>query len=943
MRKLFLLAWLGLLLSATTPAFAQQVMTNASLSGRVTDPSGAVVPGAHVTARQTETNVVTEAVTDREGRFRFPYLRVGPYEIKVHLQGFSDVSRSLTLTVGAAFDLPVSLNVESLDTTVNVTGEATVLEAARSQIAGTVSQAEVRNLPLNGRNFLDLALLVPGVSPTNVNSTQLFAETSAVPGSGISVGSQRNFSNNFIVDGLSANDDAAGLSGIPYGVDAVDQFQVVTSGGQAELGRALGGYVNVVTKSGTNASHGDLYDYVRDRRFNARNALSGTRLPMKQQQYGASLGGPIVRDRSFYFSNFEQRRLDQSGFTTISADNPDNVSTINARLAAAGYPGSPVTTGVYPNPVHSANFLGKVDHQFSSSDQFGVRYSLYRVTSSNSRGAGGLNAPSASAALDDTDQAASFSNTMTLSTRTVNETRAQFSRGDLKAPATDPIGPAVSIAGVASFGTLSGSPTRRLNKMYELVDNLSHQAGAHALRAGVDFLYNNDTITFPRSIRGSYAFSSLANFLSGVYSNSGFTQTFGATVVSQTNPNVGVYGQDEWRVRPDLTVNAGLRYDLQFLQTINTDRNNVSPRLGFAWSPSASRRTVVRGSAGLFFDRVPLRAVANALLSAGNTTDLNNLRQIGLSLSPAQDGAPTFPAVLSRVVPSVTLINFTTMDRNLQNAYSRQASIEIERQLGEGRTISVGYEYVRGLHLLIQVNQNVPTCAAAGTNNGCRPNPNYANNNQYSSVGDSNYHGLHVSFVQRPARWGNYRVTYTYSKSMNNVGEAFFSSPIDPTDISKDWGRSDDDQRHRLVLSGAVNSSMEPATTVWQRIAHGFQFSSLVQYYSALPFNITSGVTTIQGTAGRPIVNGAFIPRNVGVVGDSFSVSARLSRSLSVGRMRRLEAVAEVFNLTNRRNVLTRNTNFGALAYPDNPSAMFGRITAVGDPRTAQFALRLRF
>ena len=210
-------------------------------------------------------------------------------------------------------------------TAVDVTAQATVLEAVRSQIAGTISQAEVRNLPMNGRNFLDLALLVPGVSPTNVGSTQLFAETSAVPGQGISVGSQRNLSNNFLVDGLSANDDAAGLSGIPYGVDAVEQFQVVTSGGQAELGRALGGYVNVVTRSGTNAVRGDFYDYVRNDRFNAPNALSGEVLPMSQSQYGASLGGPIVHDRSFFFSNFEQRKLDQTGLVTVD---PSVVSTV---------------------------------------------------------------------------------------------------------------------------------------------------------------------------------------------------------------------------------------------------------------------------------------------------------------------------------------------------------------------------------------------------------------------------------------------------------------------------------------------------------------------------------------------------------------------------------------------------------------------------------------
>ena len=254
---------------------AQETINYASVSGRVTDPQGAVVPGAQVSARQTDTNVTLETVTNAEGRFRFPYLKVGPYEVRVHARGFSDTARSLRLTVGSAFDIPFALRVAGLDASVTVTGEATVLEAARSQIAGTVQQSEVQSLPMNGRNFLDLALLIPGVSPTNVGSTQLFAETSAVPGQGISIGSQRNLSNSFIVDGLSANDDAAGLSGIPYGVDAVEQFQVVTSGGQAELGRALGGYINVVTKSGTNARHGTVYDFIRDDNFNARNALSG--------------------------------------------------------------------------------------------------------------------------------------------------------------------------------------------------------------------------------------------------------------------------------------------------------------------------------------------------------------------------------------------------------------------------------------------------------------------------------------------------------------------------------------------------------------------------------------------------------------------------------------------------------------------------------------------
>ena len=925
--------------AAVQLANAQGTINYGSIGGQAMDASGAVVVGAVVSARQTETNRASTLMTDRDGRFLFPYLSVGDYEVKVQHPGFQVAVRKVTVSVGSAFELPILLTVAAAESNVTVNAEAAVLETARTQIAGTVQQAEVRSLPLNGRNFLDLALLVPGVSPTNTASNQLFAETSAVPGQGISIGSQRNFSNSFIVDGLSANDDAAGLSGIFYGLDVVNEFQVVTSGGQAELGRALGGYINVVTKSGTNTLHGDLYGYFRNQRFNAANPLSNTKLPSTQAQYGASLGGPIRADRTFYFANFEQRSLNQSGLITIA---PANVAVINARLAAVGYPGAQIATGLYPNPVHNTNFLAKLDHQFSSNDQFSLRYSLYDVHSNNSRGAGALSAASASAGLDNTDQTVAVSNVVALSPTTVNETRGQFTHSNLLALPSDPIGPAVSISGVASFGTLSGSPTGRLNNLYEVVDSISHRHAAHALRAGVDFLYNDTTITFPRSIRGAYTFSSLANFLSGTYNNAGFTQTFGNAVVPQTNPNTGFYVQDEWKISARLTLNLGARYDLQFLKTIATDTNNISPRAGFAWSPFASRRTVVRGSYGLFYDRIPLRALANALLSSGNTTDITSSTQASVSLSPTQTGAPLFPNILS-TVPSGVLINFTTMNPHMQNAYSEQGSFEIEQQLGAHSTLSVGYQHLRGLHLIISVNQNVPSCTASGNNNGCRPNPNFANNSQYSSLADSHYDGLHVSFVQRPVRWGSVRVSYTWSKSLNNVGEFFFSSPINLYNIWQDYGRSDDDQRHRVVFDGTIHSSMGKANTAWERLSHGFQLSGMLQYYSALPLNITSGVTTIQGTAGRPTVNGVFIGRNSGTGNDYFSVSARVSRSFPITERVRMEALAEAFNALNHRNNLTLNGAFGAGAYPTNPAPSFGQVTAVNDPRSLQLALRIRF
>jgi hypothetical protein len=923
---------------AAPPLGAQQSVDLASVSGRVTDASGAVIRDAGVTARQTQTNVTTMTTTDQEGRFRLPYLRVGPYAITVRRDGFQDAVRTLTVSVGAAFELPITLAVSGVAANVTVTADATILEAARTQIASTVAEPEVRSLPLNGRNFIELALLVPGVAPANVASTQLFPETSAVPGVSLSVGSQRNLSNNFIVDGLSANDDAAALSGIAYGVDAVEQFQVVTSGAHAELGRALGGYVNIVTKSGTNVVHGTAYTYVRDDALNAANPLLRATLPVNQVQYGGSVGGPLAADRTFYFANGEQRRLDQRGLTTISEA---SAAAINARLTATGYGGPLVATGVYRNPVDTTNFLGKVDHQISGRDQLSLRYSLYGARAENSRGAGGLSAPSASTTLDNLDQSFALGNTFSLGARTVLETRAQIAHGDLQAPAADAIGPAVSIAGVAAFGTSSTSPRRRVNTLYLIVNNLSHQAGAHAIRAGADVLYNDDEITYPRAVRGAYTFASLDAFLAGAYNNAGFTQTFGVSQVAQSNPNLGLYVQDEWKVTPRFTLNLGVRYDLQFLDTIETDADNVAPRVGAAWSPFASRRTLLRASAGSFYDRVPLRALANALLSAGNTTDLANLRQISVSLSPAQAGAPEFPGILPGVVPSATLVNLTTMDRALQNAYSRQGSVEVEQQIGGRATVGVGYQYLRGRHLLLSINQNVPACAAAGTNNGCRPNPAYANDSQYSSAGESNYHGLHVSFTQRPGPWGHYRVSYTLSKSMNNLGEFFFSAPLDPFDLSKDWGRSDDDQRHRLAMSGAI-------------LARGFQLSAMLQAYSAPPLNLTSGLTTIQGTNARPVAAGstpsppdvrtaAFIPRNAGRGSDFLSLNLRVSRAFRLGSRFQFEALLEAFNVTNHPNVVTRNANFGPGAYPASPSSTFGQITAVGEPRSLQLGARLRF
>jgi hypothetical protein len=954
LRQIFPPLALALLLALPTLINAQETLTNASITGRVLDPSGAVVARTTVTATKVATNQSYVVQTDNQGRFRLPYLPVGEYQITAQADGFAKVSRQTQLTVGSAFDITLQLKL-STETSVEVTGEPPIVEDNRSQVSQTVLQPEVANLPYEGRNYLDLSLLLPGVSPTNTASTQTLAETSEVVGQGYSVNSQRNFSNSFIVDGLSNNDDAAGVAGNVFSMDAVQQFQVVTSGGQAEFGRALGGYFNIVTRSGDNQLHGTAYGFLRNQRLNADNALSGSKLPLTQGLYGASLSGPLKKDRTFLFGNFEEGRLNTAGIITIT---PANASVINSRLIAVGYkapllPVAATPTTLYPTTLHTDTLFLRGDHRFSQSDQFDIRYSMYKLSSANARGAGGLNEVSNGTSVYDTNHTVAVSNVATLSPNTFNETRGQFSYDDLTAPPNDLIGPAVTISGLATFGRSTSSPTARLNYLYEAVDNLVMQRGVHTVKIGVDFLYNDDTITYPQSLRGSYSFSSLATFLAGTYNSQGYTQNFGSPTIQQNNPNLGFYAQDEWKIAPSLTLNAGLRYDLEWLHTINSDTNNISPRIGLAWSPFTAGTTVVRASYGLFYDRVPLRPLANALLSANNTIDPAQSRFFSYTFSPTDAGAPKFPSVAT-APPAAAKPNYALMDRNIQNPYSQQASLEVEQQLSPTSTLSVSYQYLRGLHLISSINTNINP-------DGTRPDPTRGNIKPYSSIFDSYYNGLAVSFLQRPVSWGSVRLSYTWSKAIDDVGEFFFSSPINNFNPGQDRSRSDDDQRHRVVFNAILNSPTGPARSWIDHVTHSWQLGGVLQYYSRLPFNIVTGANTKQATSQRPCspgfsltanaglnpcteaLPGAVIGRNAGIGFDFFSLNARLSRTFSLSERVKLQGIAEAFNALNHRNDMIPNATWGTGTYPTGPNPSFGQATAVGDARSVELGARISF
>ncbi len=917
------------LTSGALPALAQQAVTSATLSGRVEDKEGASVAGAIATATNLDRNQSWETISDEQGRFRFSMLPVGPYRIRVEREGFSTYNSEMNLLVGQAIDLPVKLIIGSLTESVNIVGgELPVIETARTQVAGTVVPREIDNLPLNGRNYLDLALLIPAVSRTNTGSNQRFAETSAVPGTGISVAGQRNLNNGFIIDGLSANDDAADLAGAFYSQEVIREFQVVTSGGIAEFGRASSGVVNIITQSGTRDWRGRAYGFLRNQRFDARNPLAPGKDPLTQAQYGISLGGPIISDRTFLFSNFEQTRRNDSVVITIA---PANVSAINNRLDQTGYLGPRIETGLAPSGFDATNFFARIDHKLNGSNNLAARYSLYDISAINSRTVGGLNAISRGTSIDDRDQTIAINNVSTLSTRMLNEARFQYTRSRLQAPVNDSTGPAVNISGVASFGAATFSPLARDIDLYEAVDNVSLQRGSHALRTGVDFLYNRVNIFFPGAFQGVYTFTSLANFLTGAYGS--FQQAFGDPSQFQSNPNIGWFVQDEWRPRPGLTINAGLRYDAQFLpDPIKTDANNFSPRLGIAYAPG-DRKTVIRASYGVYFERIPLRATSNALQRDGS-------KYLVAQLSPAQTGAPVFPNALAALPSSLAIKpNITRIDPNIKDSYSHQANLQIERQLPGEASVSIGYIYLRGLHLILSRNVNAPRFpASAGVANLGRPDPNFGNIGRFESSGDSYYNGMVISFSKRMTGWASVRTSYTLSKTIDTAGNFFFSAPQSNNNLRDDRGLSDNDQRHRLTISGSLEVPRAGSESLFRRAAEGIALNSIFTYASALPFNIQTGSDRNFDTNfnDRPVGVG----RNTGRGFAFASLDLRLSKRFRVTERFAIEALAESFNTLNRTNFQLPNNIFGSGL---TPVATFGLPTAAADPRQIQFGLRVNF
>ncbi|HYE75019.1 MAG TPA: TonB-dependent receptor, partial [Blastocatellia bacterium] len=648
--SLVLIATFLLLISGISP-LAQQAAT-ATIEGMATDQAGAVVPNAKITATNIDTGFTRETTSDESGVYRLPLLPPGNYKLTARATGFGETNFSnITLTVGQKLNLDVSLSV-TVGETVNITDVAPVVETSRTSISTAVSSRAVSNLPVNGRNFLDFVTLTPGV----VRDPR---------GGDLSFGGQRGTLNSLQIDGVDNNNNffgqALGRTGsgrAPYqfSQDAVQEFQVNTNSYSAEFGRAAGGTINVITKSGTNNFHGTGFEFYRDRALNANSLVfdatrgpngamvpnfgfildgSGNRVRKETKpsyhfhQFGGNIGGPIKTDRAFFFFNYDGQRNTQPNIVSLGAVAPTDAAS------QAGLSRLLPLANNYTRGFNQDVYLAKVDLQLDASNRLGFRYNRQNFTGTNLENSGATNSQEHSGnSLVTTDTLTITLNTA-FSPRLLNEFRAQiardrepgFANSDNPEAIIQEVGRTVLVIGRNNF-----SPRETTERKYQFINNVTYIAGEHSLKAGVDFNIEKIKNFFPGFFGAGYTFGSYADFANNRVAS--YTQAFAGTGTSgpTTFPNFNEYSaflQDDWRATKNLTLNLGVRYDIQQLaqpstsnpalaavgidtSRANNDYNNIAPRVGLAYRPTASDRLVVRTGYGLFYGRTPSIALGTA-------------------------------------------------------------------------------------------------------------------------------------------------------------------------------------------------------------------------------------------------------------------------------------------------------------------------------------------
>lgn len=920
---------------------------NGVIEGVVTDASEAVLPGVSVTLRNSGTGAERPTVTDAEGRYRFAALQPGTYDLKTDLSGFAGEERqNIVLTIGLVVRQDFRLRLSTVAESITVVATSPVVDVTKSEVSGIVTQEQIEMLPVNTRQYLNLALLMPGTSQDAVRTFY----------NNVNVGAGGSFySNGFVADGVTNTWAQQGEPRQNFPQDSIREFKVNTTQFKAEYGLATGGLVTVVSKSGSNNFHGNVFEYFRDRSLNAQNYFERAKPDFRRHQFGGSLGGPIRQDRTHFFAAVERTNTDE--FFTVTTGRPEFYGAVE---------------GTFPQPRRVTLGSFRLDHTLSQAQSLFFRYA-HEDERSICAGAscGGRNAANAGYDMEIPRRSIVAGHTWILSDRVLNDVRVQYATAAYQiAPAGHPIFTEVGEYPEARIGpqrvqrrlqfpslTWGGNyealgPEDRFQIKNVTSWHVPDRFGSHDIKAGVDY----NRITFADdsqvNLNGSYQFGT----------DQFFDPNDPASVAALTNPILftmvtppfyvpiptdafAVFVQDDWRASDKLTVNLGLRYDRQFgsfNENINVDRfpipipfidtstrgdaNNLGPRLGFAYDVEGRGLTVARGGYGRYYDNVR---------TLQNQYEWLNMQRYSIRISN-----PTYPDPFGGRDP----LDFVTtappdiqvLSNTFQSPHSDVFNVGVTRQISNDLAA-----HFDGVYTRVQGDRKTRNINGADPVTRLRPHPEFNRVDLEESVSDAKYRGLYVRIEKRYSRRHQYLLSYSLVKSDDNSPAGRW---VDYPNTAGDWGPSNAERRHSLTLSGSV------------LLPFDITVGSVWSLRTSLPFNVTAGrdingdgfvsdfvpgTSRNQGHRGLDLdlVNAWRATSNlVPVSADSLmstkftSLDLRASKTFSLGGSRSIETVAQLFNVLNATNFSGLQTN--ALA------TTFGQASRAAAGRQAELALR---
>ncbi len=959
-----------LLLVGAGTIFAQSTVTG-GIIGTVTDPQGGVVPGASITATNINTNAVSTVTTNANGGYRVTNLQPGTYSVESAASGFAVAkAERVVVEVGQTTTVDILLSIGTATAEVEVTAEAPVINTNDNSSSTNINQTSINELPINGRRASNFVLLTPGVAPDGNFGLISFRGISGLL-------------NNSTVDGGDNNQaffsEERGRTRINYSIsqDAVREFSVNTSNYSAEFGRAAGGVVNTVTKSGTNEFHGGLFYYNRNNEWGARNPLSfpsannPTGKPEDiRHQFGGSIGGPIVKDKLFFFFSYDQQKRNfpavaAPGLTTFFTNIPAIPELTQAQIDA-GISYLQNLTGIVARKGDQSLYLPKIDWVINDRNTFTAVYNRMRWDSP-----GGVQ----TAAVVSRGRTSFGSDLVTIDTlnlrlnssissRVTNEARFQFSR-DLEQQVADTPDPSEPTTGggfppSAAIGGNSGITIGKPNflnrsaypneKRWQFADSVSMIRGKHSWKFGGDFNYVSDTLDSLFSESGVYVYSTLANWLidfnlpnSKRYSS--FQQGFGPTAFKFATKDYNLFVQDDIAVSPNLTINLGLRYEYQQMPEAQipnaleprtsifpSDKNNFGPRAGFAYSFGRNNDNVVRGGYGIYYGRITNSAISNAIT---NTGVAEGQRQF---FSTPNANTPTYPNVLATIPPIGGVSDIVVFESDMQNPLIHQADIIYERRLGRNTVVSVSGLLSKGRYLpyFVDTNLNPPNSTTTFTFvggplggqtatvpkfTGPRPNTNFGRITEIRGSVSSNYYAMVLQANRRLTKGIQFQSSYTFSKATDNGqnSSTFTSanSPSNPFDLDAEQGRSNYDIPHRFVTSLVYAPDalfgVGRDSKAGRAIFGGWTIAPIFTAQSGFTYSGTTSGNVSGGTSSGPLGAGGssrlpiFEP-NTYRAPSIYNFDLRISRRIRFSETMNLELLAEGFNIFNTFHATGVNT-----------------------------------